>query len=586
MSGLNLLSTNKNSAVFRPGYAPSDIGDVAAAAFSNVRQNFNFDSEIRLVGDPLHTRNSLIKERFGQSISDLTGTSKKYTNPTVDGRISQAKEDNDLIDTIIARGRKEDPVRWDGIKTTAEIREEGKRIANNATKNAEQVTARNPSQLSNIFGQLAGGIGGAFTDPLNVATLPIGAGPLKIVGSGAFATAKAIALTAAKEGAIQAAVQAASIPQVAHWQNTVGHKYGLSEAATDIGLGFAGGAALRAGFEGVIPAVRGAYKGANHVSAYALDTIAARATNLPQSVKDSLKYMSRTAYVDDAVPFQIKNTGELKAHREIAQKVADDVNQYKRPSVDLPGVSKVITPRNELELEVKSRVVDLADLKTSEQLGSVSNKGTSDVRVNEIAASLDPAQLGDSRVSNTGSPIVGPDMMVESGNRRVMALRKAYEAHPENAKRYRQFIEAQGFKTKGMKQPVLIRQRVSEMTAQERKSFMIYSNKDVAEGLHATGGTRADARPSEIATEELNARFDDNAYRLREYRETPIVPPSEIKPSERLAANQARFAALVKESPDMMVTAEDGSALRLADYAARMKEDEKIIEALTTCMMA
>ena len=282
MSGLSLLSTNKNSATFRPGYAPSDTLDVAGAAFTNVRQNFNFDSEIRLVGDPLHKRNALIQERFGQSVSDLTGTSKKYTNPTAEGRIEQLKEDNDQIDAIILRGRKEQPGRWDGIKTTAEIRDEGKRIADDATKNAEQVTARNPSQLSSISGQLVGGVGGAFTDPVNIATLPLGAGETKIVGTGAFATAKAIALTAAKGGAIQAAVQAASVPQVAHWQNTVGHKYGLSEAATDIGLGFVGGAAIRGGTEALIPAVRGIYKGANHVSAYALDTIAAKAPNVSQ----------------------------------------------------------------------------------------------------------------------------------------------------------------------------------------------------------------------------------------------------------------------------------------------------------------
>ena len=502
MSGLSLLSTNKNSAAFRPGYAPADTLDVAGAAFENIRQNFNFDSEVRLVGDPIHTRNSLIKERFGQSISDLTGTSKKYTNPTTEGRIAQLKEDNDLIDTIIMQGRKEHPARWDGIKTTSEIREEGKNIADAATINAEQTSARNPSQLSSISGQLVGGIAGAFTDPFNIATLPIGAGETKIIGSGAFATAKAITLAAAKEGAIQSAVQAASIPQVAHWQNTVGHKYGLSEAATDIGIGFAGGAAFRAGIEGFMPAVRGVYNGANHVSAYALDKIAEHGSALPQTVKDSLKYMSRTAYVDDAAPIEIKSTGELKAHRDAVQKVADDINQYKRPAADIPGISKIITPRNELELEVKSRIVDLNDLITSDkaefdqslQPRDRSNRKASDVRIAEIAARLDPAQLGDSRVSNTGSPIVGPDMMVESGNGRVMAIRSAYDAHPDRAAAYRDYLESQGYNTKGIERPVLIRQRMSDLTPDERKNFVIYSNEDVADRLSTTERAMADAR--------------------------------------------------------------------------------------------
>lgn len=502
MSGLDLLSTNKNSAAFRPGYAPSDIGDVAAATFTNVRQNFNFDSEIRLVGEPIHARNALIQERFGKSISDMTGTSKKYTSPTTEGRIAQAKEDNALIDEIITRGRAESPGQWDGIKTTDELREEGKAVAREAAKTAEQVSARNPSSISRVSGQLAGGAVGSLTDTLSVLTLPFGAGEMKIVGSGAFAVAKATALTAAKEGAIQAAIQAASIPQVAHWQNTVGHKYGLSEAATDIGFGFVGGAAIRGVAEALVPAVRGVYKGANHVSSYALDTIAARAPSLPQTVKDSLKYMSRTAYIDDASPIHIKSATDLNIHRAAAQKVVDDIGQYKRPAPSLPGVSKIITPRNELELEVKARVVDMADIITSDsktfdqslQPRDRSNRMASDVRINEIAARLDQAQLGDSRVSNTGAPIVGPDMMVESGNGRVMALRKAYEAHPESAQAYREFLKSQGYNISGMKQPVLIRQRVSELSPEQRKNFVIYSNEDVADRLSTTERAMADAK--------------------------------------------------------------------------------------------
>lgn len=542
MSGLNLLSTNKNSAAFRPGFAPSSTLDVAAAAFENVRANYNADSEMNLVGDPINSRNSLIKERFGQSVSDITGTSKKYTNPNPEGRILQLKEDNDLIDNIIMKGRKEEPARWENIKTTAEIRDEGKKKANDAMTNLGQVSSRNPSQLSNVTGQLLGGIGGTFTDPLTLATLPFGAGETKIVGTGAMATAKGFAASAAKEGAIQAAIQALSIPQVAHWQSTVGHQYGLSEAATDVGLGFVGGAAIRGATDTFIPAVRGVYKGAKNVSSYSLDAIASRMPDVPQVVKDSFKYMSRTAYVDEAAPVPVKKPKDLNEHRNAAQKIVDDVNEYKRPTVELSNVSKVITPRNELELEVKSRVVDLADLITSDkelfdqslQPRDRANRKASDVRIKEIAARLDPAQLGDSRVSNTGAPIVGPDMMVESGNGRIMALRKAYEENPDNAKAYRDYIEGKGFDTSGMKQPVLIRQRLSELTPEERKNFVVYSNEDVADRLSTTERAMADAN---------------------------LIPPNVIKAYEGGDVNLAKNAKFVRGFIDQAVSSSERNAL-------------------------
>lgn len=617
MSGLNLLSTNKNSAAFRPGFAPSSTLDVAAAAFENVRENYNFDSEMRLIGDPLNSRNSLIKERFGQTVSDITGTSKKYTNPTAEGRLSQLKEDNDLIDNIIMKGRKEEPSRWENIKTTAEIRDEGKKKANDAMTNLGQVSSRNPSQLSNATGQLLGGIGGTFTDPLTVATLPFGAGETKIVGTGAMATAKGFAASAAKEGAIQAAIQALSIPQVAHWQNTVGHQYGLSEAATDVGLGFVGGAAIRGATDTFIPAVRGVYKGANHVSAYALDTIAARAPNLPQTVKDSLKYMSRTAYVDDAAPIEIKSAGELKAHREIAQKVVDDVNQYKRPLAGADN-SEAVSKLKESP-EFKTAVEDAVSKLDVKPADKFFDQKALDLARNQNDQSrerliymnpkdfLDVAMAGfDKSKSKRVSDMVKNNEKFSD----VPFLSFTHDGEgTAKVTGHEGRHRARALMDMGITEMPVVVKHVYDANGQAMrwgslaKDFKdeyprkLYAEHGDTESTRMNKGKSIDfpvpdprkpvqKNAPEIKSEVVEGSFDDNAYRLREYRETPIVPPSEIKPSERLAANQARFDTLVKENPDMMITSEDGTVLRLSDYAGRMKEDQKIVEALTTCMVA
>lgn len=568
MSGLDLLNTRKNTAAFTPGYAPTDAGDVAAAQFSNVRQNYTTDAEIRLIGDPLHKRNATIQERLGKGVSEITGTNRKYLNPSIEGRVQQAAEDNDLIDSFINTGRKENPGLWDGIKTTAEIRAEGKEVANKAAQNFADTAARNPSATSRIVGSLGGGVAGAMTDPVNILTLPLGAGEVKIAGTGSLAVARGIALTAVKEGGIQAAIEAASIPQIARWQNEVGHKYGLSEAATDVAFGFLGGAGIRLGAEGIMPALRAVRRGGEKASSYMLDQVATRAPGLNQTVRDSLKFMSRAAYVDEDAPIPMRSQKELKEHRAAVEKVSKDVESYSRPAPEIAGVKKVVTPRNEIELEVKDRIVELEDLVTSDQ-GAYNqalqprdraNRVASDARINEIAARLDPAQLGESRVSNTGSPIVGPDMMVESGNGRVMALKKVYGAHPDSAQRYRDFLESQGHDTEGFKNPVLIRQRISELTDDQRKKFVVYSNEDVADRLSMTERAMADAKLMNDGTLEQykggDIETDLNAGFVRDFAGTAVSPAERnafITPGGKLSqegAKRVRGALLAKAYSD------------------------------------
>ena len=114
------------------------------------------------------------------------------------------------------------------------------------------------------------------------------------------------------------------------------------------------------------------------------------------------------------------------------------------------------------------------------------------------------------------------------------------------------------------------------------------AGQETRPGLRGDGSEAGPQRggTEQIDPEKVNAFFDDNAYRLREYRDPPVTPPSEIKPSDRMTASQAQFAELLKENPEMLVTLDDGSSIRLGDYAARMKEDQNVLEALTTCRLS
>ena len=70
------------------------------------------------------------------------------------------------------------------------------------------------------------------------------------------------------------------------------------------------------------------------------------------------------------------------------------------------------------------------------------DRAASEAQVANIASRLQPERLGASNTVADGAPIVGPDGVVESGNGRVMALRRAYAANRPKAQGYRDWLAA------------------------------------------------------------------------------------------------------------------------------------------------
>ena len=117
-----------------------------------------------------------------------------------------------------------------------------------------------------------------------------------------------------------------------------------------------------------------------------------------------------------------------------------------------PGYATVATgpdPTKEYRFDI--RVVDLDDLIPShtdamgpnpnypaELQPRIRDRAASRLQIDRIAANLKPeAMLSDSGTLDRGMPIVGPDLVVESGNGRVLALRKARADYPGVFKTYR-----------------------------------------------------------------------------------------------------------------------------------------------------
>lgn len=121
----------------------------------------------------------------------------------------------------------------------------------------------------------------------------------------------------------------------------------------------------------------------------------------------------------------------------------------------------------------------------------------SEDQVNRIANGLEPSFLGESPKVSEGAPIVGPDMVVESGNGRVIALKRIYEQNHKNAATYRQWLVDNAAKfgldpkvIEDAGAPVLVRVRKTEV---DRAEFARQANEQAVAAMSAAEQAKADA---------------------------------------------------------------------------------------------
>jgi len=99
------------------------------------------------------------------------------------------------------------------------------------------------------------------------------------------------------------------------------------------------------------------------------------------------------------------------------------------------------------------------------------SRAASQAQIDNMAKNLSPeALLWDFHQLDKGAMIVGEDMMVESGNGRILALRKAQELYPEKYEEYKaelaRMAQEHGLDpnaVNGVKDPVLVRVRQTEV---------------------------------------------------------------------------------------------------------------------------
>ena len=170
------------------------------------------------------------------------------------------------------------------------------------------------------------------------------------------------------------------------------------------------------------------------------------------------------------------------------------------------GTQKVITTRGN-EIDVRYELVEADNLVTSHTDDLTKNpaypqeiqprqreRAASAQQIAKMAGQLRPELLGVSPKAGGGAPIVGSDGVVESGNGRVLAVRRAYRQGLPGGQKYREWLVDQGYEqAANMREPVLIRRRLTEMTMEQRARFAREANTGTTLGMSTAEQAAADA---------------------------------------------------------------------------------------------
>lgn len=183
-------------------------------------------------------------------------------------------------------------------------------------------------------------------------------------------------------------------------------------------------------------------------------------------------------------------------------------------------------------------------------------------QVRAIAAGLIPERLMPNAEAGFGAPIVALDNVVESGNGRILALRTAFNdpALANQAAAYRAFLEAQGHDLTGFQQPVLVSRRISALSAEERRAFVLEANSRQTLAASATERATQDAGRLRQALELWRGGEVDsvqNAPFVRRF----LGQLTEAERGDLLSANGHLTAEGIRRINDAMMAAAYGDVL-------------------------
>lgn len=200
-----------------------------------------------------------------------------------------------------------------------------------------------------------------------------------------------------------------------------------------------------------------------------------------------------------------------------------------------PATTFALSADGSLRYEFVHKVLPAADLITShdpftfqvnDKFAQViqprlRDRAAAELQVRKIALNLSPELLlTDFHAFDRGAPIIGPDRLVESGNGRVMGIKRAIVDHPQVYARYRAMllerVETFGLSKRDAEattNPILVRERVTVLTPAERIAFVQDANTAPGISRSAIEQARTDAEKITLAMlEALDVREGESLF--------------------------------------------------------------------------
>jgi hypothetical protein len=387
-------------------------------------------------------------------------------------------------------------------------------VEGNARRKAQATERRADDVSAATYGLTAMGVGfmaGAarqMIEPVNIASMALGAP----AGAGLFRFL-------ATEALANAGAQAVQEPFIQSGRASLGLEAGLGQAATNVAVAGVAGA----GFAGLMRAGGWAFRQWRASPEAARAPAPVRADLEPEDFAAAERFQAARDMVDRQAPDQsarsVARQAELvdDAVRNLEAQGRLDVMAAEaqvapviaraEPGAVLVGVEAPNMPVHRVStsagdrIELKPMVVEAASLRASDDPDYPAelqprnrDRAASQAQIAEIASRLDPERLGISSEADRGAPIVGDDGVVESGNGRILAIRRAYGQGGPQAQAYRDFVAAQGVDVSGFAEPVLVRQRLTELDPVARRDFTTNANVAATLAFSAPERALADAR--------------------------------------------------------------------------------------------
>ena len=304
------------------GQVDTDFGQLTSLSFKASKLNFNSDSRDRLITEEQLKRLQIAEDILGRQIKPEDSSSFKPFRPasstdfggplgvdarTITDEIDRTRHNDRFTQLAIDEFKANDVDRFRGVPTRSQVLENARERAQMSTREFENA-ARRTSGFKSFSARLLGGFGAAAVDPINIATLPFGAGAAR-------GFLKTVLISAGTATATEAAVQ----PFVVQWQRELGNEYGFGEVAENLGFAALFGGSFAAAVKGI------------KASASALFTRLSKNKDIPQGARSSASTMSRSAHARENNPLpRAEKISDIKRHNDSMRSASEAFGKSER----------------------------------------------------------------------------------------------------------------------------------------------------------------------------------------------------------------------------------------------------------------